>query len=261
MKIIKTINLKGATNSSIGDVQVYLEQLLVEVISANYRQFLTEKTERIRNGNENAEFNCWPPLFSNERQVSGIFASGLNNLCPSTFAEHKIQRDLERSEDENELRGTAGRVDFMSSYVNRYIGLELKQVSIGTTAAGDYAVLKNKWDQVYNQSKEVHTYMRQKEFRSIYPRGIGVGLMVIRVSKQVSSKWDIANEIKLLADETKGLFREIENSIKPDFFAEYTPPAEMQAVFGFGKYSDAFKIFPKIFFAAVVHGRSSSLKI
>lgn len=143
LDITKRITLKGATNAAAGDVQVYLEQLLVEVIAANYRQFLSEKTERIRkNGIKNAKYSCWPPLFANERQVSGIFASGLNAMCPSTLAEHKIHRDLERSDEQNELLGKAGRVDFMSSFGNRYIGLELKRVPVGITSAGDYTVLK-----------------------------------------------------------------------------------------------------------------------
>jgi hypothetical protein len=260
LEITKRINLKGATDAATGDVQVYLEQLLVEVIAANYRQFLSEKTERTRNGLENSEYSCWPPLFANERQVSGIFSSSLNTMCPSTLAEHKIHRDLERNEDENELMGKAGRVDFMSSYSNRYIGLELKRVSVGVTAAGDYTVLQNKWAEVTKQSKEAHTFMRQKEFRSSYPNGTGVGLMVVRVAKQVSSNWDIPTEIERLGVETDSMPMEIEKLLKPDFFATYTPPAEMQAVSGFGKNSEAFKIFPKILFAAVVHGRAESLK-
>jgi hypothetical protein len=260
LEIKKRINLKGATDAATGDVQVYLEQLLVEVISANYRQFLSEKTERTRNGFKNAEYSCWPPLFANERQVSGIFSSGLNTMCPSTLAEHKIHRDLERSDDENDLLGTAGRVDFMSSFSNRYIGLELKRVSVGTTAAGEYTVLKNKWKEVCQQSRDAQTYMRQKEFRKSYPNGTGVGLMVVRVAKQVSEKWDIPTEIQRLANSTENIPSEIEALLKPDFFAVYTPPPEMQAVGGFGKNSDAFKIFPQILFAAVVHGKAESIK-
>jgi hypothetical protein len=263
LEITKRITLKGATNAAAGDVQVYLEQLLVEVIAANYRQFLSEKTERTRkNGIENAEYSCWPPLFANERQVSGIFASGLNAMCPSTLAEHKIHRDLERSDEENELLGKAGRVDFMSSFGNRYIGLELKRVPVGITAGGDYTVLKNKWKEVQQQSKDAQTYMRQKEFRESYPNGTGVGLMVIRVAKQVSEKRNIPEEIQNLSDKSVvvDIASEIEALLKPDFFAIYTPPAEMQAVCGFGKNSDAFKIFPKILFAAVVHGKAESIK-
>lgn len=261
LEIKRRITLKGATDPAAGDVQIYLEQLLVEVISANYRQFLSEKMERIRNNIENAEYSCWPPLFANERQVSGIFSSSLNNMCPSTMAEHKIHRISERSEDDNELVSKTGRVDFMSSFGNRFIGLELKRVPVGITAAGDYTILKTKWEQVCKQSKDVHTYMRQKEFSSNYPKGTGVGLMVVRISKQVSSKWDISNEIEILTQSADNASSEIESLLKADFFATYTPPAEMQAVGGFGKQNDAFKIFPRILFAAVVHGKAESLKI
>jgi hypothetical protein len=260
LEITKRVKLKGATDAATGDIQVYLEQLLVEVIAANYRQFLSEVTERTRNGLKNAEYSCWPPLFANERQVSGIFSSSLNIMCPSTLAEHKIHRGLERSEEENELLGKSGRVDFMSSFGNRYIGMELKRVSVGVTAAGDYTVLQNKWAEVTKQSRDAHTFMRQKEFQKSYPNGTGVGLMVVRVAKQVSDKWDIATEIERLSVETEQVPMEIEKLLKPDFFATYTPPAEMQAVAGFGKNSDAFKIFPKILFAAVVHGKAESLK-
>ena len=37
-------------------------------------------------------------------------------------------------------------------------------------------------------------------------------------------------------------------------------PSEMQAVGGFGKKDDAFKIFPQILSAAVVHGKADSVK-
>jgi len=259
LEVSKRIDLKSVTDAAIGDVQVYLEQLLVEVVSVNYRQFLSEKMERTRNGIENAEYSCWPPLFTNERQVAGIFSSGLNTMCPSTIAEHKIHRDLERSKEGKELLGKTGRVDFMSSFGNRFIGLELKRVTVGTTAAGDYAVLKTRWDEVSQQSRQVHTFMRQKELQNFYPKGVGVGLMVIRVTRQVPNIDGKPAKLKESPDDLSKISSDIQKLLRPDFFAKYTPPPEMQAVYGFGKKFDSFKIFPQILFAAIVHGKAESL--
>lgn len=261
LEINKRLTLKTAIDAATGDIQVFLERLVVEVVSANYRHFLSEKTELDRNGYENSNHICWPPLFANERQVSGIFSSSLNAMCPSTSAEHKVHRRLEIDEEEGTLIGVPGRVDFMSSYGNRYIGLELKRGTIGTTESGEYIGLKSKWDDVEKQSKDVHTFMRQKEYTKDYPNGTGVGLMVIRVAKQVSKNKDVPEEIERLSDKTKNISSEINSLLKPDFLATYTPPAEMQAVSGFGKQFDAFKIFPKILFTAVVHGKAGSLKV
>jgi hypothetical protein len=257
ISIEKRINLIKATNPAVGDVQVFLERLLVEVIASNYRAFLNEKLALLRDQCTEPEYACWPPLFANERQVSGVFANALTTMCPSTVAEHKIRRRLERREDE--LVGTSGRVDFLTSFGQRSIALELKRVPISTTEQGNYSVLKSRWADVCQQSKDAHTFMRQRELRLDYPNGIGVGLMVVRVSKQISSKAVVQDEIKSQAENAGKIGNELQKLIKADFFASYIPPEEMQAVSGFGKNSDAIKIFPTLYFAAVVHGKSESL--
>lgn len=258
LSMIDRVKMKRATNAATGDVQVFLERLLIEVVAANYRHFLTEKIEILNDGNSNADFSCWPPLFANERQVSGIFASALNTMCPSTIPEHKIQRRLERNEDSDELTGTSGRVDFLSYFGRRSIGLELKGASISTTAGGDYVVLKNLWDKVVAQSKEAHTYMRQKECRADYPDGTGVGLMVIRVTRQARKFTEMStfqNELSRHAESISQTVEDVKKKLKPDFLAQYIPPNEMQAILK----KNSYKIFPCILFAATVHGKADSL--
>ena len=255
LEIVKRIRMKRATDAAVGDVQVFLERLLVEVVAGNYRHFLNERIELSKDGDLDSIYQCWPPLFANERQVSGIFASALNTMSPSTVPEHKIRRRLEREEDE-ELKGTAGRVDFLSTFGRRTIGLELKGAAVSTTAGGDYTVLKTLWDRVVDQSKEAHTFMRQPELRADYPEGTGIGLMVVRVARHISGKYTLDSEANLQAESIDRVVQEIQRKLKPDFMAKYLPPIEMQTV----QKEKGYRIFSCIVFAAVVHGKAESLR-
>lgn len=70
--------LKRAINAERGNVQAFLERLLVEVASENYRYFLSEHLSYRGFIDQEANVHCWPPLLSNERQVTGLFAVGLS---------------------------------------------------------------------------------------------------------------------------------------------------------------------------------------
>ena len=71
LTVLSEVALKRATNHELGNVQLFLERLLVEVVSENYRYFLSEHMSYRHRVKQDANTRCWPPLLANERQVSG----------------------------------------------------------------------------------------------------------------------------------------------------------------------------------------------
>jgi hypothetical protein len=249
------LKLKGATNPGKGDVQVFLQRLLVEVIGANYRYFLNEHLAYCNFGQSDPEQLCWPPLLAKEREVSGLFANALSTICPVSRPEHAIRRSSRDDNSDETPVDKSGRVDFLALYGSRYLGLELKRVPISTLVDITKRVrVIDQWKAVSKQSKEVMTHMRS--LKSAYPNAIGLGLLVIPVSRSVATRMDsdvvrgeLAQELPTWADGLK-------TSLKPDFLAYYKPPLEMQVMQGFGKDQKKKKVFPAVFFAAVVHGQA-----
>src|SRR5579862_4770486 len=82
LKVVEGVRLLGATDPQHGNVQTFLERLLVEAVAGNYRHFLHERLAKAQQYPEAPEQYCWPPLMSNERQVGGLFASALSSVCP-----------------------------------------------------------------------------------------------------------------------------------------------------------------------------------
>jgi hypothetical protein len=78
LTVVKPLNKKRANHASVGHVGTLLEKLLIEVVAANYRYFLHQHLNESIDGSPNAERWCWPPLLTNERQLSGLFANAPN---------------------------------------------------------------------------------------------------------------------------------------------------------------------------------------
>ena len=129
LRVVRDIWLKGVTKAEHGNVQTFLERLLVEVVAGNYRYFLHEHLMQASDTDEEPEAYCWPPLLANERQVSGLFASALAAVCPVSRPEFAIQRHHKVG---RKRASRAGRVDFYASYGDRSVALELKQKAIST---------------------------------------------------------------------------------------------------------------------------------
>lgn len=258
LTVMKQVNLKLATDPARGNVQTFLERLLVEVTAANYRYFLNELlvVKADAKKGEKPEHMCWPPLLANERQVSGLFASALSTLCPISRPEHSISRTRE-GDDGEVTRG--GRIDFLATYGNRDIALELKRLPISSIGeAEEKQVLVDRWSEVSTQSKEALAHMRAAE-QNTYLAPVSIGLLVVRISRKVTSKKSHEAVRGDAAASLEKVLKGVLKATKPDFLAYYKPPVEMQTVRGWGQDGSEFRVFPGVIFAAIVHGNTRSV--
>lgn len=238
--VLKDVRLKGATDSGHGNVQTFLERLLVEVVAGNYRYFLHEHLLKASDAKEEPEAYCWPPLLANERQVSGLFTSALATVCPVSRPEYTIKK----------LDNNSGRVDYFATYGNRAVALELKQKPISTI--GDISGkggLAQRWNDVSDQAVQALHHLRSTP--SIYPHPVAVGLLVIRVSIKVTAGKKLEDARKTAAGRTEDLIKGVSKALRPDFLASYTPPQEMQT-FLRGTEQDESRVFPGVLFAAYI---------
>lgn len=247
LRVVKNVGLKRATNSEHGNIQTFLERLLVEVIAGNYRYFLHEHLVQSLTMDEEPEAYCWPPLLANERQVSGLFVAALASVCPVSRPEFAIRR-AKASEGKDASR--SGRVDFYATYGNRSIALELKQKAISTK--GDVSGkngLAHQWSTVSAQATEALKHFRTDP--KAYPHPIAIGLLVIRVGIKVTSGKTPEQARKVAGEKMPVLTEEVAKGIKPDFLACYTPPTEMQTFLRGEQWREA-RVFPGLIFAAFI---------
>ncbi len=222
LNVIKSLSSARAKNAEHGDVQTFIERLLMEVAANNYRYFLQE---RLALGKPGSEVFCWPPLFANERQVSGLFAHALSSVCPVSRPEFGITRTTTRKDSldsvEGEMKASSGRVDFLATYGRREVALELKRVRVSTFAEKlDWKVLLARWNSVDRQAQQSLNHMR--ESRLHFPYAVAIGLLVIRVGRMVSMKADIGKSRALAAERFHTIGPELHKLLKPDFLATYT---------------------------------------
>lgn len=255
LTVLNEVSLKRATNPELGNVQLFLERLLVEVASENYRYFLSEHLS-YRHLAKDSNTHCWPPLLANERQVSGLFAVGLSKVCPVSRPEHPISRSpLSREVNNEEYSSGNGRIDFLATYGARHIALELKRCPISTIGdARSKAGLFSQWENVSSQAKQALVHMRSKQ--TSYDSPVSVGLLVIRVSRKVTSKREAEETRQAAAMLLPDVAANVKRLTKADFLAYHTPPSEMQTSYGWGKAGDQYRVFPGVIFAAVVHGNT-----
>ena len=255
LQILSKIGSKRANDHERGNVQQFLERLLVEVVTDNYRYFVAQhlwyEEEAIKVGTDTRT-----PLLNGERQVSGLFAAALSRVSPISSPEFPIDR-VKSLEDGEAVSG--GRVDYLACFGNREVGLELKQHGISTKKGSDTNDgLRAKWNSVESQSRQMLKYMRKADF---FVSPVSVGLLVIRVDCKVDRKLKKKGDFKTAlenarADAEKALTGQatmLKKALKPDFLAYYKAPCEMQVSSGWGESCDEYRLYPGIIFAAVVH--------
>lgn len=251
---LATLRLKRAIDPVRGNVQTFLDRLLVEVASENYRYFLSELAAQELEAGE-----CWPPLLSNERQVSGLFAVGLSRVCPVSNPEHPIARLRRSAEDSDDpAKKNKGRIDFLAYYGSRHIALELKRCPISTLGdARTKAGLAHQWKIVSKQSKEALSYMKDPKDDS-YDHPVSVGLLVVRVSRKVTSRITDDDARRDALQSLPSIASDIGKLTRADYLSYYVPPPEMQVSYGWGANEDENYVFPGVVFAAVVHGNATA---
>lgn len=250
LKTITDVALVRATDPERGNVQLFLERLMLEVAAANYRHFLGELQLKARVAVDNPQTVCRPPLVANERQVSGLFATALNAICPVSRPEQAIDRKKRRTKRSKQ---SSGRVDFVASYGARDLGLELKCCPISSIRdATDRRVLNHHWKVVRQQAEEALAHMRADSDSYAHP--VAIGLLVIRVSRLVTKNRKPQDVRATALDALPVIVDSVRKTWRPDFLAYYVPPIEMQFSAGWGKAKSQYKVFPGFVFAAVVPG-------
>jgi len=247
------VQLKRATDHKRGNVQSFLDRLLIEVVSENYRYFLAQYLAFGIRPEDSPQTRCWPPLLSNERQVSGLFAIGLSRVSPISRPEHPVSRASKAMDDkEPDSVNRKGRVDFLAYYGNRDIALELKRFPISTLGNARWnAGLTSHWNTVSKQSKEALVHMRDQ--KDEYDSPVSIGLLVIRVGRKVTSRVEVDQARSMAINALPSVADEVRKLTKADYLAYYLAPSEMQVSYGWGKNEHEYTVFPGVIFAAVVH--------
>ena len=220
-----------ATSGELGDVNHFIENVLVEVVTENYRQLMSESL--IRNEDEDA-MQLDPPLRANERILSGLFSNAISRVAPRSRPEARIDRIRRPADDENsdgdDIKSSAGRVDYLAWYGNRVVAVELKAGRVNVKNPAATSKLQGRWSSVNNQAQTAQTTLRarQKEDKRAYPSPISMALMVVAAQSKVSME-----EAKLLDNEVATLRDELVEAVgglskRPQFIATYTFPPEFR---------------------------------
>lgn len=247
------VQLKRAIDHKRGNVQSFMDRLLIEVVSENYRYFLAQYLSFGLSPEESPQTYCWPPLLSNERQVSGLFAIGLSRVSPISRPEHPVSRASKIiDDDEPPTSSRKGRIDFLAYYGNRNIALELKRCPISTIGNARWNVgLTSQWNTVMKQSKEALVHMRDQ--RDQYDSPVSIGLLVIRIGRKVTSRVEVEKARSNALESLPSVADAIRKLTKADYLSYYVAPREMQVSYGWGKTEEEYAVFPGVVFAAVVH--------
>jgi len=244
LRIVKQFGSKTPTDSEAGDINQFLQNILVEVATENYRQLMYEKL--FLSGTDS---HLDPPLRSNERILSGVFAIALSKIAARSRTEVRIDRSeyadsqssLEKDKDEessNTPKKKSGQVDFLAWYGKRVIAIELKMAGMDCSKPELTNPVCHRWDVANKQAKEAQTYLRvrQKEDGGRYPSPVSLALMVIVGRCSVPSDKQLKTEEsdslekrkKFETEESNFLVKLRELEPTPSFVALYTFPEEFR---------------------------------
>jgi len=184
ISIIQEFEKVKATDGNIGNINLFLRKLLVEVIAENYKQMLNEALFL----GTSPDLKLDSPLRANENVMSGLFNHALSVVADRYRPEVLIDRHSKEFHEENDEdtenktdSKSTGRVDFLAWYDRRCIAIELKKTTIDCTTLEITDTLKNRWKKVIQQTEEAQDWLKNKSNKnnSIYPHPISIGLMVV----------------------------------------------------------------------------------
>lgn len=225
---------KLATDPEIGNVNDFLLNLLIEVVTENYRQTLNEHIWENEDGSLEA-FHLDPPLRANERIISGLFSQAISKASSRSRPEARINRKKAEIPTEEEFGSSnaAGRIDFLAWTNGRTIGIELKSGLMNFKSNIPTDSLLEKWKKVWQQAQDAQNYLRDqsKEDKVTYPSPITLALMVVVGVRNVIRE-DIDEIAKNFENDYIGFVNAIQQigDPKPQFIATYTFPEEFRGV-------------------------------
>ncbi len=222
----------AATHDKSGNLNNFIENVLVEVVTENYRQLMSEAI--IRSEGDDGAMQLDPPLRANERILSGLFSNAISRVAPRSRPEARIDRIRRPADDENsddnDSPSSAGRVDYLAWYGNRVVAVELKAGRVNVKNPTVTSKLQERWNGVNDQAQTAQTTLRarQKEDRRAYPSPISMALMVVVAQSKVSlEEADLLdNGVVGLRDGLAGVVGGLNK--RPQFIATYTFPPEFR---------------------------------
>jgi hypothetical protein len=255
LKVIQEFGKITATDGNIGNINVFLKRLLIEVVTANYKQMLNETLVLSPNiAGRNIKLD--PPLRANENVMSGLFNNGISAVADRYRPEVLIQRpvhpsqvvapielfdDIEDFEFNSSDSKNTGHVDFLAWYDKRCIAIELKRASMDCITLEKNDTLVNRWDKVVKQTKEAQDWLRgkYKENHVLYPNPISIGLMVVVGRCAFSRKNDEKKNVSQ-SDVFASSLGKLPN--RPGFIATYDFPIDFQEHRKFNSESDKHNV-------------------
>lgn len=252
LKIVDRVQLSRATNPEYGNVQFFLERLLVDIVAANYRYFLNDHLAKSKSQHAEPHKICHFPLLENEKQIQGLISSALSGFCPVFRPEFSL----------------VGEVDFMVTHGEREIALENKQVKVASVSA-EIPKFEKKWKEVVAQSKRRMVAMKSNRARFRHPASIA--LLMVRPSRKITltAKSDPQERAEIVREEALKDFHEGAMTLGKaatnlrgvggekliaHFVAKYEFPREMQIISGWKseKHVGGERVFPGVVFLANV---------
>lgn len=231
LKIKRSFIGTTVTDSFHGDSNQFLQSLLIEVVTENYRQLMSESILVSSEGDK--ALNPDPPLRANEMIMSSLFANALSKTAARSRSEARVDRgesDLSDDNEDSAVTSKTGRVDFLAWYGRRTYAIELKMATMNCSTAQLNKTVQDRWDRVVIQTSDAQTFLRErnKEDRIRYPSPVSLALMVVVGRRAISSESakTLDEDISNLEDE---FFKELAKLDKPPSFqAIYTFPKEFR---------------------------------
>jgi len=238
LQVIERFGGVAAQDTAAGDLNAFLQEVLVEVATENYRQTMYEAMAL--SSGDNIQYDLDPPLRANERVMSGLFATAISRSALRSQTEVRIDRqEREVNADAFEhLEGNGaptiknGRVDYLAWYGSRVIGVELKMAGMNCETPKITQTITNRWASAVRQAKTVQTCLRarQKEDSYRYPNPISIALMIL-VGRRNVDMFDFEEnnlDIDFMRDASLNELSGLKPS--PTFKAVYTFPEEFRAL-------------------------------
>lgn len=232
LEIEQYFNGSATSDSAAGDANIFLQNVLVEVIAENYKQMLYEWIflEHHKNGRL-----LDPPIRANERVMSGLFGNAISAIAERSRPEVRIDKfDLQtqdiqdqEAESNNLAQSKVGRIDYLAWYSSRTFGIELKMVGMNCESCEVSQRVENKWKTVVTQAKDAQNWLRerQRDDKIRYPNPISIGLMVVVGRRAINSQTDQLDKKK---NEKRQEFLDSLKTLRPrpQFIASYNFPEE-----------------------------------
>jgi len=247
LTIIKPFTGTTVKDTSSGDSNRFLGNILVEVTAENYKQMMHEAIFLKDAGVTDLTGILDPPLRANERILSGLFGNAISMIAERSRPEVRIDRGEIAEERYEELkndieddqgdepdggRNRAGRIDYLAWYAKRTFAIELKAAFMNCESNLLTAKIKKRWGVVVEQAAMAQTWLRKrnKEDSIRYPNPVSISLMAVIAKRAVNVK-----KVKELDKGVESYGKDFLGALsklvpKPQFQALYTFPAEFRCL-------------------------------